>query len=113
MPCGKKKNSSAASQSHMVVGPLAAMTGTMLRFAMATTESHVRSHTPRARSRRGTGTSVVAVLVAISSLRGASTERANRHALFLRCCEDGANFGKALQVLVNVLACIHHADGPF
>src|ERR1700722_8957717 len=49
MPWGSRNRTSAAAQSHMVVGPLAAITGTRLRFAMATTERKVRSQAPSAR----------------------------------------------------------------
>src|ERR1035438_9255024 len=49
MPCGSRKNTSAASQSQTVMGPLAAITGTRLRLAMATTERKTRSQGPSAR----------------------------------------------------------------
>src|SRR5437588_11939386 len=51
MPCGKKKHSNAASQSHRATGPVVAIDETVLRLRTATTNNSAKSHRPNSRRR--------------------------------------------------------------
>src|SRR5579864_5650774 len=51
MPCGRKKHSNAASQSHRATGPLVAIEETVLRLRTATTNNSAKSHRPNSRRR--------------------------------------------------------------
>ena len=57
MPCGKKKHSNAASQSHRATGPLVAIAETVLRLRTATTNNNAKSPSAQlaAQSVGGTG----------------------------------------------------------
>src|SRR5713226_645106 len=55
MPCGKKKHSNAASQSHRATGPLVAIDETVLRLRTATTNNSAKSHRPNSRRRASVG----------------------------------------------------------
>src|SRR4029077_5166922 len=51
MPCGRKKHSNTASQSHRGTGPLVAIEETVLRLRTATTNNSAKSHRPNSRRR--------------------------------------------------------------
>src|SRR5216683_4735330 len=55
MPCGKKKHSNAASQSHRATGPLVAIDETVLRLRTATTNNSAKSHRPSSRRKASVG----------------------------------------------------------
>src|SRR5580698_10003740 len=80
MPCGQKKKSSARVQSQIVTGPSAAITGTTLRFATATTNNNTRSHMPSARFRWTTGAVELSVPDRIASVNFRSDYRTAKRA---------------------------------
>src|ERR1700687_3819982 len=59
MPCGKKKHSNAASQSHRATGPVVAIDETVLRLRTATTNNSDKSHRPSSRRRPLVGLALI------------------------------------------------------
>src|SRR5579872_2479394 len=110
MPWGQKKNASASSQSHTVMNPPAATTGTRFIFVMATTQSHVRSHVPRTRRRCGVlfCTAGWAVLVAMAG--GGSVDRDGFPLLRVRQCRS--HFREHLQMTVDICLGVRHRQRP-
>src|ERR1700722_18827156 len=103
MPWGSRNRTRAAAQSHTVVGPLAAITGTRFRFAIATMERKVRSQTPSARLSGGR--------TSISSSAADAGRRA-RGPFLLGGGERGGDLLEYLEMVVDVLIGMLHRDGP-
>src|SRR5580704_8543866 len=92
MPCGQKKKIRARVQSQIVTGPSAAITGTTLRFATATTKSNTRSHMPSARFRWTAGAVELSVPDRIASVEFRSDYRTAKRAGHSQDLKPDASF---------------------